>query len=104
MQNNQDLMKMLGGMDKLRESLAEVEKSLKNGSMTVASQNNLVSVSINHQQEVLDLFIDNSLLSPARAGLLKASVVEAINEAVRSSRNKMIEETARVVSQFNTGG
>ena len=41
MQNNQDLMQMLGGMDKLRESLAEVEKSLKKGSMTVASQNNM---------------------------------------------------------------
>jgi len=72
--------------------------------LTVSSPNNLVSVSINYQQELLDIFIDSSLLSPARAGLLKASVVEAVNEAIRVSRNKMLEETARAVSAFNNRG
>ncbi|NLU50424.1 MAG: YbaB/EbfC family nucleoid-associated protein [Syntrophomonadaceae bacterium] len=101
---NQDLRALFGDLDKLRESLVEVEKSLRRGTLTVSSPNNLVSVSINYQQELLDIFIDSSLLSPARAGLLKASVVEAVNEAIRVSRNKMLEETARAVSAFNNRG
>lgn len=102
--DNQDFMKMLGDTGKLRDSLAQVEKSLKKGTLTVSSKNKLISVSINYQQELLDIFIDSSLLSPARAGLLKASVVEAVNEAVRVSRNKMIEETAKAINLFTTGG
>jgi len=94
----EDLSRMLNSAEQLRQRLVDIDKSLKKGVFTVNSQNNLVSISMNYQQEVLDIFIDTSLLSPSKAGILKSSVVETINRAIKMARDKMIEETAKAIN------
>ncbi|MGI6514924.1 MAG: YbaB/EbfC family nucleoid-associated protein [Syntrophomonadaceae bacterium] len=92
--NKEDLLKMIPDAERIKDSL---EKNLKKNKLTVTSKNGMVTAVINYQQEITDLVIDNRLLDPTKAGALKASLVEALNQAIKSSRNKMLEETARAI-------
>ncbi len=92
--NKDDLLKMFPDADRIKDSL---EKNLKKNKLSATSKNGLVTAVINYQQEITDLVIDNRLLDPTKAGALKASLVEALNQAIKSSRNKMLEETARAI-------
>ncbi len=93
--NKEDLLKMFPDADRIKDSL---EKNLKKNTLKATSKNGLVTAVINYQQEITELVIDNRLLDPAKAGALKVSLVEALNEAIKSSRNKMLEETARAIN------
>jgi DNA-binding protein YbaB len=95
--NKDELKKMIPDADHIKDTL---ERSLKKGSLTVSSRSNLVTVVVNYQQEITDLVIDNRLLDPSKAGALKANLVEALNSAIKASRNKMLEETAKAVNLF----
>ncbi len=92
--NPEELLKMIPDAERIKDSL---EKNLKKNKLNATSKNGLVTAIINYQQEITDLIIDNRLLDPTKAGALKASLVEALNQAIKSSRNKMLEETARAI-------
>lgn len=95
--NPEDLKKLIPDADRIKENL---EKNLKKNSLSVSSKNGLVTVVVNFQQEITDMVIDNRLLDPGKAGALKSSLVEAINAAMRTSRSRMFEETARAMNLF----
>ncbi len=95
--NKNDIMKMIPEADKIKDSL---EKTLKKQKVTASSNNGMVTVVMNYQQEISELIIENRLLDPTKAGVLKTSLIEALNQAIKSSRNKMLEETARAVNLF----
>lgn len=95
--NKNDIMKMIPEADKIKDSL---EKSLKKQKVTASSNNGMVTVVMNYQQEISELVIENRLLDPTKAGVLKNSLIEALNQAIKSSRNKMLEETAKAVNLF----
>ena len=92
--NKDDLLKLIPDAERIKDSL---EKNLKKGTLKATSKNGTVTAVINYQQEITDLVIDNRLLDPSKAGALKASLIEALNQAIKDSRNKMLEETARAI-------
>ncbi|MGE5371973.1 MAG: YbaB/EbfC family nucleoid-associated protein [Solirubrobacterales bacterium] len=95
--NKDDLKRMMPQADRMKETL---EKSLRRGTINTESKNGLIKVVVNYQQEITDLMIDNRLLDPAKSGALKASLVEALNLAIASSRSKMFEETAKAFNML----
>lgn len=92
-----DIMKIIPEADKIKDNL---EKNLKKHKVTASSKNGMVTVVMNYQQEISDLIIENRLLDPGKSGVLKTSLIEALNQAIKSSRNKMLEETAKAVNLF----
>lgn len=93
--NPGDLFNVMGN-PALMSRFEDLQRLLKMRTFTVTSGNNLVRITFNYQQEVIDIHFDNRLLDPARAGTLKASLVEAINRGVQEARLHMIEEAQRL--------
>jgi len=77
-----DMGKMLEGM---QENSAKLQKELESKTFNVKSGGGMVEVSINGIGEVLDINIDDSLLSDKES--LQILLIGAINDA-----NKMVEQ------------
>lgn len=95
--NPGDLFSFLGNSG-LMNRFQDMQRSLRQRTFVVSSSNSLVKVTFNFQQEIIDVHIDPSLIDPARAGTLKASLVEAFNQGINEARGRMIEETQRLFS------
>jgi len=88
---------MIPDAERIKDSL---EKNLKKQSLKIVSKNGLVSVTINYQQELTDITIDNRLLDPGKSKVLKATLIEVTNQAITRARKKMLEEAARAINLF----
>lgn len=77
-----DIGKMLEGM---QESTAKLQAELESKTFNVKSGGGLVEVSINGKGEIIDINIDDSLLSDKDS--LQILLIGAINDA-----NKMVEQ------------
>jgi len=97
--NPGDLFSFLGNSGVMNR-FQDMQRTLRQRTFVVSSNNALVSMTFNFQQEIIDVYIDPGLLDPARAGTLKASLVEAFNQGINEARGRMIEETQRLF----TGG
>jgi len=95
--NKEDLLNMIPDAERIKDSL---EKNLKKQSLKIVSKNGLVSVTINYQQELTDITIDNRLLDPGKSKVLKATLIEVTNQAITRARKKMLEEAARAINLF----
>lgn len=94
--NNSDLFNMMGNPG-LMNKFDELQRMLKHRTFAVNSSNNMVKITFNYQQEVIDFHIDNRLLDPSKAGVLKSSLVEAVNQGLAEARNRMVNEAQKLL-------
>jgi nucleoid-associated protein EbfC len=88
-----DMGKMLEGM---QENAAKMQAELESKTFNVKSGGGLIDLSVNGKGEVLDLNIDDSLLSDKPS--LEILLIGAINDA-----NKMVQQNQQS-SAFNLFG
>lgn len=91
--NMGDMGKMLEGM---QENAAKMQAELESKTFNVKSGGGLIDLSVNGKGEVLDLNIDDSLLSDKPT--LEILLIGAINDA-----NKMVQQNQQS-SAFNLFG
>lgn len=93
----EDLLNMIPEVEQIKDNL---EKKLKKQSLKTVSKSGLVSVTINYQQELTDITIDNRLLDPSKSKVLKSTLIEVTNQAITKARKKMLEEAAKAINLF----
>ncbi len=89
-----DMSKMLEGM---QENASKLQAELESKTFSVKSGGGLVEVSINGKGEVIDLIIDDSLLSDKAS--LQILLMGAINDA-----NKMVQQNQQNSAMGMLGG
>jgi len=89
-----DMGKMLEGM---QENAAKLQEELEAKTFTVKSGGGLVEVSVNGKGEVIDLSIDDELLSDKDS--LQILLIGAINDA-----NKMVQQNQQSNAMSMLGG
>ncbi len=89
-----DMGKMLEGM---QENAAKLQEELEAKTFTVKSGGGLVEVSVNGKGEVIDLSIDDELLSDKNS--LQILLIGAINDA-----NKMVQQNQQSNAMSMLGG
>jgi DNA-binding protein YbaB len=92
---NPDFSSLLGNPN-LWGRFDELQRLLRHKTFTVASDTGMLKITFNYQQEVIDIFIDNRLLDPAKAGALKSTLVETVNQGMKEARNRMVSEAQRM--------
>ncbi len=92
--NMGDMSKMLEGM---QENAAKLQSELESKTFSVKSGGGLVAVSINGKGEIIDLEIDDSLLSDRAT--LEILLIGAINDA-----NKMVMQNQQNSAMNMLGG
>ena len=89
-----DMGKMLEGM---QENASKLQTELESKTFSVKSGGGMVEVSINGKGEVVDLMIDDSLLSDKDS--LQILLIGAINDA-----NKMVQQNQQSSAMNMLGG
>ncbi len=89
-----DMGKMFEGM---QENAAKLQKELESKTFSVKSGGGLIEVTVNGKGEVIDLSIDDELLSDKDA--LQILLIGAINDA-----NKMVQQNQQSSAMSMLGG
>jgi len=89
-----DMSKMLEGM---QENAAKLQKELESKTFSVKSGGGMVELKVNGKGEVIDLTIDDALLSDKDS--LQILLIGAINDA-----NKMVQQNQQSSAMNMLGG
>jgi DNA-binding YbaB/EbfC family protein len=92
--NMGDMSKMLEGM---QESAAKLQSELESKTFSVKSGGGMIELSVNGKGEVIDLTIDDELLSDKDS--LQILLIGAINDA-----NKMVQQNQQQSAMGMLGG
>ena len=92
-----DMNKMSQMMSDMQEKAKDMQESIKNTEFTAKAGGGVVEVKVNGAGEVIDLNIDNSLLSDKE--YLQILLISAINDA-----NKMVEDNKKSQAMGMMGG
>ena len=90
---------MFGNFGKFSQIINELQEKTKTMTVTVEAGGGAVKLVMNGHQEVVEMFLDQSLLHPGNQAGLTGLTVEVYNEALRQSRQMVKEEVNKV-----TGG
>lgn len=94
-----DMMKMLGQMKEVQQKLKEAQENLANITATGDAGAGMVVAKVNGKREVLNITIDESLMSGDDREMLEDLIVAATNKALRA-----VEEKAQEAMQASTSG
>lgn len=92
-----DMGKMLGNIGDMQKNAAKLQEELESKVFNVKSGGGMLEISINGKGEVLDINIDDSLLSDKTS--LQILLIGAINDA-----NKMVEQNKQSSAMSMLGG
>lgn len=99
---NFDLSKMTAMLEEAQKQAQKIQEDANNKEFTAKSGGGLVKVSMNGQSEVIDISIDDSLLSDKES--MQILLMSALNDVI-----KMVEEdkklaTTQMLSSFGGFG
>jgi DNA-binding YbaB/EbfC family protein len=92
-----DFSKMGSMFEEAQKKVQEIQEEAKSKTFTAKSGGGLVSVSINGNSEVIDITIDDSLLSDKDS--MQILLISAANDAL-----KMVEEDRKLLASKMFGG
>jgi DNA-binding YbaB/EbfC family protein len=92
-----DFSKMGAMFEEAQKKVQELQDEAKNKTFSAKSGGGLVSVSINGSGEVVDINIDDSLLSDKDA--MQILLISAVNDVL-----KMVEEDRKLIASKMLGG
>jgi DNA-binding YbaB/EbfC family protein len=77
-----DMMKMMGKLKEVQESVKVAQSELKNITSTAESGAGMVSATVNGQKEIVELKIDESLINKEDSEMMKDLIIAAVNKAM----------------------
>ena len=97
----------MGGLlkqaQKMQQDLEQAQANLVNLKVTGSAGGNMVVVTANAAQEVLEVKIDKEVVDPADVEMLEDLILAAINQALQNGRAKAEEEIAKVTGGLGPG-
>lgn len=92
---------MFGNIGKLSQIINELQERTRTMTVTVEAGGGAVMLVMNGHQEVVEMFLNQSLLHPGNQAGLTGLIVEVYNEALRQSRQMVKEEVNKVTGGIN---
>lgn len=86
----------------LNENINEITKKAKDTTHTIKSGGNMINLSINGAGEVIDLNIDDSLLSADSKEELQILLIGAINDAFKAVLQNQKKMALDMLGNFNS--
>ena len=89
-----------GGMAKqlqdMQKKLAKLETDLKERVVEATAGGGMVKVKVNGSEEIVDVKIDPSVITPEDKGLLEDMILAAVSEGVKKAKKLRETELAKI--------
>lgn len=93
--------KLLQQAQKLQADINKAREELKNKSVESVVDGGTVKVVANGRQEIVNIIIDNSIIHPANANVIKELLIKAVNQALEKSKTMANQEMNKVACGLN---
>lgn len=94
---------LLKQAQRMQQELKKAQENLVNVKVEGSSGGNMVTVTANAAQEILEIKIDPQVVDPDDIEMLEDLVLAAVNHALANARNKADEEMSRITGGLGTG-
>ncbi len=91
--------KFLKEAKKMQDMISDIQKGLKDKRIEATSGGGMVKAVVNGNQEIISLEIEKEVVNPDDIEMLESLVIAALNEAMRKSKELLLEEFKKI-----TGG
>ena len=86
------MLDKLKNMNNLRKQASQMKKSLEEEKITVETYNGRVKLTINGNQDIEELFIDEDVLKPENKNMLEQEIKRAFKDAMKKLQNIMVKK------------
>ena len=87
-----NLGKLLKEAGKIREQISRIQEELSNRRVEATAGGGMVKAVVNGNQEIVSLQIEKEVVDPEDIEMLESLIIAAVNEAIRKSRQILMEE------------
>lgn len=94
----------LGNLMKLQNNIKSMQKQLKKMTATSTSKDSLVTATVNGEFEIVDMVIDENILTGKSAKEIQNSCKEAVNNAVKENKRIASEKMKELTGGMNIPG
>ena len=95
-------MNIFENMGKLRE-LKKITDKISSQEFSSTSKDEKIKVTVKGDMSLKNIEIDQSLLNPENAALIKKTIVELSNKALTEAKNEMKNSTQQIAKDLNLG-
>lgn len=99
-----DVSKIMKQAQKMQEQLERIQEELAHKTVTASAGGGMVTVIANGKQEIISVKIAPEAVDPQDIAMLEDLVTAAVNEALRTARNLMQEEMAKLTGGLRIPG
>lgn len=93
--------KLLQQAQKLQADINKVREGLKNKQVEAVVDGGTIKVVANGRQEIVNIVIDNAIIHPANANVIKDLLIKGVNQALEKSKKMANEEMSKVTGGLN---
>lgn len=86
------MLDKLKNMNNLRKQASQMKKSLEEEKITVETYNGRVKLTINGNQDIEELHIDEDVLTPDNKSMLEQEIKRAFKDAMKKLQNIMVKK------------
>lgn len=99
-----NMQKMMKQAQKMQKEMAKVQEGLGEITVEASTGGGAVRVVANCQQEIKEVHIDPAAVDPDDPTLLEDLVLSAVNEALKSARERAAQEMEKVTGGLKIPG
>jgi len=87
-------------LQKLKDKMGQVQQAVREATVESTVGGGMVRVVANGAQEVLSISIDKEVVNPDDVEMLEDLVLSAVNDALRKSKELMVQQMGKLASQM----
>ncbi len=99
-----DMQQMMKKAQQMQSKMSEVQDELSNKTVDASAGGGVVTVTVNGDQEVVDIDIEPDAMDPEDPEMLEDLILAATNEAMRKIQDLISEEMNKVTGGMNIPG
>jgi DNA-binding YbaB/EbfC family protein len=88
----------------MQKKLAQVQEELGKREFSANAGGGMVTVTVNGNQELVKIVIEKQVIDPNEAEMLQDLIVAAVNSAVKTSKDTVNEELAKITGGMGIPG
>ncbi len=99
-----DLSNIMQQAQQMQTKMAEIQRELENKTAVGNAGGGMISVTVNGKGDLINISIEEQMISPSEKGMLEDLIVAATNDAIRKSRQMGQEEMKKLTGGMNIPG
>jgi DNA-binding YbaB/EbfC family protein len=92
---------MMRQMQKMQSQIMKMQENLDKVTVDTTAGGGVVSVTINGNQEIVDLRIDPEAVDPEDVEMLQDLIIAAVNEGLRKAKETVEQELSKITAGLN---